>query len=187
MASLNTNKPSLTGLIERVKCLPADKLPPMHLWDPPFCGDIDMRILRDGRWLYMGTPIIRPAMVRLFSTVLRKENDDCYYLVTPVEKVRIQVDDAPFLIVSWQQERGCLLFSTNVGDQVPLNQEHELTVTENTRESFPYVRVRGRLNALVHRNVFYQLVEIAEEREVGGESFLGVSSAGYFYTLGRTC
>ncbi|TKD44350.1 DUF1285 domain-containing protein [Azotobacter chroococcum] len=163
--------------------------PPVHLWNPPFCGDIDMRIARDGSWFYMGTPIGRKALVRLFSGILRRDGDQ-YFLVTPVEKVGIRVDDAPFVAVSLQVEgRGeaqVLRFVTQVGDEVEAGAEHPLRVAldPDTQEPAPYLHVRANLEALVHRNVFYQLVELAEPRRIDGRVWLGVWSHGTFFPLG---
>jgi len=165
-------------------------LPPVHLWNPPFCGDLDMRIARDGTWFYQGTPIGRPAMVRLFSTVIRRDGDD-YFLVTPVEKVGIQVEDAPFvavrLDVSGEGEAQLLRFVTNVDDVVEAGQEHPLRVSLDlqTQEPSPYIHVRANLEALIHRNVFYQLVDLAVPGYVEGESWLGVWSGGVFFPIGR--
>ncbi|MGA6100344.1 DUF1285 domain-containing protein [Stutzerimonas marianensis] len=165
-------------------------LPPVHLWNPPFCGDLDMRIARDGRWYYMGTPIGRPAMVRLFSTVIRRDGDD-YFLVTPVEKVGIQVEDAPFVAVRLEVmgdgEEQRLRFVTNVEDEVEAGAEHPLRVViaPQTQEPSPYIHVRANLEALVHRNVFYQLVELAVPGVVEGENWLGVWSGGVFFPIGR--
>ncbi len=158
--------------------------------NPPFCGDLDMRIARDGTWFYQGTPIGRPAMVRLFSTVIRRDGDD-YFLVTPVEKVGIQVEDAPFvavrLDVSGEGEAQLLRFVTNVDDVVEAGQEHPLRVSldPQTQEPSPYIHVRANLEALVHRNVFYQLVDLAVPGDVDGESWLGVWSGGVFFPIGR--
>ena len=163
--------------------------PPVHLWNPPFCGDIDMRIARDGNWFYMGTPIGRKALVRLFSGILRRDGDD-YFLVTPVEKVGIRVDDAPFVAVSLQVEGSgeaqVLRFATQVGDEVEAGAEHPLRVAldPDTQEPAPYLHVRANLEALVHRNVFYQLVELAETRQIDGRDWLGVWSHGTFFPLG---
>ncbi|TBW11457.1 DUF1285 domain-containing protein [Azotobacter chroococcum subsp. isscasi] len=163
--------------------------PPVHLWNPPFCGDIDMRIARDGSWFYMGTPIGRKALVRLFSGILRHDGDQ-YFLVTPVEKVGIRVDDAPFVAVSLQVEgRGeaqVLRFVTQVGDEVEASAEHPLRVAfdPDTQEPAPYLHVRANLEALVHRNVFYQLVELAESRRIDDRDWLGVWSHGTFFPLG---
>lgn len=164
-------------------------LPPVHLWNPAFCGDIDMRIARDGTWFYQGTPIGRKPMVRLFSTILRRDGDD-YLLVTPVEKVGIKVDDAPFvavrLDVQGEGERQVLRFVTNVEDEVEAGPDHPLRVVidPQTQEPSPYVHVRANLEALINRSVFYQLVELAVSRTVDGQRWLGVWSHGEFFPLG---
>lgn len=170
--------------------IPRGKGPaPVHLWNPDFCGDIDMRIARDGTWYYLGTPIGRKPMVRLFSTILRRDGDQ-YVLVTPVEKVGIQVDDAPFvavaLTVEGEGETQALTFTTNVEDQVETGLAHPLRVVIDpvSHEPAPYVLVRTNLEALIHRNVFYQLVELAVPRFIDGESWLGVWSRGEFFVLG---
>ncbi|MEX6503237.1 DUF1285 domain-containing protein [Pseudomonas zhanjiangensis] len=175
-------------LLAQIPTDAAKGLPPVHLWNPAFCGDIDMRIARDGGWFYMGTPIGRPAMVRLFSTIIRRDGDD-YFLVTPVEKVGIRVDDAPFVAVSLQVtgegEAQVLHFTTNVEDRVTAGAEHPLrfALDEQTEEPSPYVRVRSNLEALIHRNQFYQLVELAVPREIDGRVWLGVWSAGVFFPI----
>lgn len=168
------------------------KKPPVHLWNPPFCGQIDMRIARDGSWHYMGTPIPRPAMVKLFASILRREPDDSFVLVTPAEKCQIRVDDAPFLAVeltvAGEGADRLIGFRTNVEDVVPLDDEHPLRVAVNPQsgEPSPYVLVRDRLEALIARPVYYQLVEMAEERTDGsGRKVLGVRSAGQFFVLGE--
>ncbi|MDD1016613.1 DUF1285 domain-containing protein [Pseudomonas rubra] len=165
-------------------------LPPVHLWSPDFCGDIDMRIARDGTWYYLGTPIGRKPMVRLFSTIIRRDGDD-YFLVTPVEKVGIKVDDAPFVAVSLEVqgegEQQLLRFTSNVDDQVEAGPEHPLRfeIDAHTQEPSPYVHMRSNLEALIHRNVFYQLVELAVPRQIDGQEWLGVWSGGHFYPIGR--
>lgn len=164
-------------------------LPPVDRWNPPFCGDIDMEIRRNGQWFYMGTPIGRPGLVRLFSTVLRHDDDGYYYLVTPVEKVRIRVEDAPFLAVQVDrhEEGGVqyLRFTTQTGDVVVAGPEHPLRVGfGDDLEPSPYVHVRGRLDALVSRNVYYQLVEWGEEYVHEGRPALGVWSGGERYLIG---
>ncbi|MDM3884547.1 DUF1285 domain-containing protein [Pseudomonas sp. BCRC 81390] len=165
-------------------------LPPVHLWNPDFCGDIDMRIARDGTWYYLGTPIGRKPMVRLFSTIIRRDGD-AYYLVTPVEKVGIRVDDAPFVAVALdvqgEGEQQVLRFTSNVEDQVEAGPANPLRVVTDpqTQEPSPYVLMRSNLDALIHRNVFYQLVELAVPREIDGEEWLGVWSHGVFYPIGR--
>lgn len=170
--------------------LPASKGPaPVHLWNPPFCGDIDMRIARDGTWYYLGTPIGRKAMVRLFSTIIRRDGDD-YFLVTPVEKVGITVDDAPFLAVTLevegQGEQQVLRMTTLTDDVFELGDEHPLRVEidPQTQEPSPYVRVRGNLEALVHRNVFYQLVDLGVALHVQGRPWIGVFSGGRCFPIG---
>ncbi len=167
------------------------KLPPVHLWNPAFCGNIDMRIARDGRWYYMGTTIDRPAMVKLFAGILRREPDNSYVLVTPVEKVGISVDDAPFvaveLAVQGQGREQSLAFRTNLDDVVPLDTAHPLRVALNpaSGEPSPYIVVRDRLEALIARPVFYELVAMAEARQTAdGGSELGVWSGGAFFALG---
>ncbi len=164
-------------------------LPPIHKWNPDFCGDLDMVIKRNGQWFYMGTPIGRAPLVRLFSTILRREDDDHYYLVTPVEKVRIQVEDAPFLATSVErhEEGGVayLRFSTQTGDVVVAGAEHPIWVEYEGDEPSPYVHVRDRLHALISRSVFYQLVEMGELQTQDGQELLGVRSAGLFFVIGQ--
>jgi len=164
-------------------------LPPVHLWNPPFCGDLDMRIASDGTWYYMGTPIGRKPLVRLFSTVLRHDEDGKYYLVTPVEKVGIIVDDAPFLAVQMHVEgegvHQVITFTTSVGDEACVDDEHPLRFeTEKVTDGLkPYVLVRGRLEALINRAVLYDLVALGCEHEVDGELRFGVWSSERFYPM----
>lgn len=163
-------------------------LPPVERWNPPHCGRIPMRIARDGTWHYMGTPIGRPAMVRLFSTILRREPDGSHVLVTPVERVEIEVEDAPFLAVSMERtgegESQMLTFLTNVGDEIRAGADRPIRVEEDATsgEPSPYVRVRGGLEALIARPVFYELADLAVERD----GMLGVWSGGGFFPLGRS-
>ena len=163
--------------------------PPVHKWDPPFCGDIDMRIARDGTWYYMGSPIARPAMVKLFSRVLRRDGDGRIYLVTPAEKLGIQVDDAPFLVVEMESagsgEDRALTFRTATDDVVVVDQDHPLWVEEDphTGEPSPYIHVRNGLNGLINRAVFYDLAGLAIEEETGAGRKLGVWSNGSFFIL----
>ena len=162
---------------------------PVHLWNPPFCGDIDMQILRDGTWLHEGKPIRRKAMVQLFASILSREDDGDYYLVTPVEKVRIQVQDCPFIVVlmenKGESETQQISFITNLDESFILDSDHPLRVTTDpdTDEPHPVVHVRSGLNGLLGRNVFYQLVELAVRHEVAGKSVTGVWSAGSFFPL----
>ena len=166
------------------------KLPPVYTWDPPFCGDIDMRIAVDGTWFYLGTPIGRPALVRLFSTILRREADGSYVLVTPVEKVGLKIEDVPFIAVrvdaAGERARQRLSFMTNVGDSVDAGLEHPIRVDHRgtEREPRPYVHVRGGLEARIARPVFYELVGLAEERATNSGRELGVWSGGAFFSLG---
>jgi hypothetical protein len=162
-------------------------LPPVHLWNPAYCGEIDMRIAADGTWFYGGTPIGRPALVRLFSTILRKDPER-YVLVTPVERVGITVDDAPFLAVEMTVggtgAEQCLAFRTNVEDVVVADAGHPLRFErEATGGLRPYVLVRGALWARVVRSVFYDLVALGEERAVEGAAMFGVTSAGAFFPM----
>jgi hypothetical protein len=162
-------------------------LPPVHLWNPPFCGDLDMRIAPDGTWFYMGTPIGRPALVRLFSTILKRE-DGKHFLVTPVEKVGIRVDDAPFLAVEMQKQndsRGTLLrFRTNVDDWVDCDAAHRLRFEAAADGGLTlYLHVRADLWAKVTRALYYDLVDMGEERMVDGQEMFGVESAGEFFPM----
>lgn len=162
-------------------------LPPVHLWNPPFCGDLDMRIASDGTWFYLGTPIGRPALVRLFSTILKKE-DDKHFLVTPVEKVGIRVDDAPFLAVEMLKDEGdkgrALRFRTNVDDWVNCDAGHRLRFEMADDGGLtPYLHVRADLWAKVTRALYYDLVDMGEERVVDGQEMFGVASAGEFFAM----
>ncbi len=164
-------------------------LPPVTKWNPPFCGDLDMEIRADGTWFYMGTPIGRAPLVRLFSTVLRKDEDGRTYLVTPVEKVGIRVVDAPFVAVEMQvAERdgaSFVTFRTNVGDVVEVDADHPLrfeTVGEE-RQLKPYVLVRGRLEALISRAVMYDLVALGETVEIDGVEMFSVRSGAEIFPV----
>jgi uncharacterized protein len=167
---------------------PARKgLPPVHLWNPPFCGDLDMRIAGDGTWFYLGTPIGRPALVRLFSTILKRE-DGKHFLVTPVEKVGIRVDDAPFLAVEMQTESDgggpVLRFRTNVDDWVTCDATHRLRFEAAADGGLtPYLHVRADLWAKVTRALYYDVVDMGEERVVDGRAMFGVVSSGEFFAM----
>jgi hypothetical protein len=170
--------------------LPKGKVPPVETWHPDFLGDMDMRIARDGTWFYLGSPIKRQRMVKLFASILRHDPDGTYYLVTPVEKFAIVVDDAPFQAVAMDargQGRGqALTFRTNVDDQVMAGPDHPLRVEidPGTEEPSPYVHVRAGLEALISRAIFYDLVELAVEEERDGGPQLGIWSAGAFFPIG---
>lgn len=180
--------PSAEGLAESARAAQKDAkkggLPPVHLWNPPHCGHIDMRIARDGTWFYMGTPIGREALVRLFSTILRRDGDE-YVLVTPVEKVGITVDDAPFVAVDVDREEDGLIFRTNVGDKVTAGPDNPIRVVRDpqTGEPSPYVLVRANLEALIDRKSFYRLVDLGEHAEHKGEKWFGVRSKGEFFPI----
>ena len=154
---------------------------PVHLWNPPFCGDIDMRIAANGVWYYGGSPIGRAALVKLFASILRKDPEG-YVLVTPVEKVGVKVEDAPFLAVEMFATNGALRFRTNVDDYVEVGPDHPLRFEEGAAEGIkPYVRVRADLWALVTRPLFYDLVEMGA---VEGKWF-GVRAGGVFFPMRR--
>jgi uncharacterized protein len=163
-------------------------LPQVHLWDPPFCGDLDMRIAADGTWYYLKTPIGRPALVKLFASVLKREGEK-YFLVTPVEKCGIIVEDAPFLAVELRihkAEQGqALHFRTNVDDWVACGREHALRFEPHSESGRlkPYLHVRRNLWARVTRALFYDLVELGEERDFEGERVFGIASAGEFFPM----
>jgi hypothetical protein len=163
-------------------------LPPVHLWDPPYCGEIDMRIASDGTWFYQKTPIGRPALVKLFASVLKREGEQ-YFLVTPVEKCGITVEDAPFLAVGMKMETSSsgrvLRFVTNVDDEVPCGPDHPLRFEPEagTDGLKPYLLVRRNLWAKVTRALFYDLVELGEERSVEGVRLYGLVSQGQFFPM----
>jgi hypothetical protein len=160
-------------------------LPPVHLWRPAHCGEIDIRIRKDGLWLHEGSPIGREALVRLFSTVLRKDPDG-FHLVTPVEKMKITVEDAPFVAVRVDRTGEDLRFITNVGDAVIAGPDHPLRVETDpeTGEPAPYLHVRAGLEARLRRPVFYELVDMAEERATPSGPQLAVRSLGVWFNLG---
>ncbi|WP_137130478.1 DUF1285 domain-containing protein [Rhizobium sp. FY34] len=164
-------------------------LPPVERWNPPFCGDIDMEIRADGNWFYLGTPIGRPALVRLFSTVLRKDEDGQTYLVTPVEKLGIRIEDAPFLAVEMTltQRDGAPLITlrTNVGDLVEIDADHplRLAIEPQTGALKPYVLVRGRLEALVTRALTYELIEHGQVIDVDGIEMFALCSGGAIFPI----
>jgi hypothetical protein len=184
---------SLEGI---AAALPREKgLPPIHLWNPPFCGDIDMWIAADGTWFYQKTPIGRPALVRLFSSVLKREGDK-YFLVTPVEKVGVVVEDVPFLAVEMKVDRPeqdvltdvpaahVLRFRTNVDDWVDAGPGHALRFEpEPTGGLRPYLHVRSELWAKVTRALFYDLVALGEERVVEGRPMFGIASGAEFFAM----
>jgi uncharacterized protein len=162
--------------------------PPVHLWNPPYCGEIDMRIARDGTWFHEGTPIGRMPLVKLFSSILRIE-DGKYFLVTPVEKVGIVVEDAPMLAVDFEVEgegeAQVLRFFTKTDDEVVENAANPIRVERDaeTGEPAPYVHIRRGLEALIDRKSFYRLVDLGTHHEVNGESWFGLWSEGSFFPV----
>ncbi|WP_089277566.1 DUF1285 domain-containing protein [Antarctobacter heliothermus] len=185
MSGQNLVTPSAEGLAASARAAGKGRgLPPVHKWNPPFCGDLDMRIARDGTWFYLGTPIGRFGLVRLFSSILRKDGDD-YFLVTPVEKVGITVDDAPFVAVDFEAEgtgeSQILTFETHVGDFAAAGPDHPIRVERDpeTGEPSPYVLVRANLEALIDRKSFYRLVELGAHHD----GWFGVWSGGQFFPI----
>jgi hypothetical protein len=182
------NTASLDGIAAAVRGQAGRQAPPVHLWNPPYCGDLDIRIASDGTWFYLGTPIGRAPLVRLFASVLKREGDK-YFLVTPVEKIGIIVDDVPFLAVEMQREDTPsgqrLHFRTNVDDWVTCDAAHALRFEreETSGGLKPYLHVRSDLWAKVTRPLFYDLVELGEERDLDGERMFGVASGGVFFPM----
>ncbi|MCX8954237.1 DUF1285 domain-containing protein [Ruegeria sp. NA] len=177
-------KPSPDGLAASVKAAKTRGLPPVHLWNPPFCGDLDIRVAKDGTWSYLGSPINRFELVKLFSSILKKE-DGKYYLVTPVEKVGITVEDAPFIAVDFEQtgegRTQDLTFRTQVDDIAVAGPAHpiRIVIDPETEEPSPYILIRTNLEARIDRKSFYRLVEIGGHHE----GWFGVWSGGQFFPL----
>ena len=173
--------PEAANLIETVTAASKKGPPPVHLWNPDFSGDLDIQIKRDGTWIHEGSAIKRPEMVRLFASILKLE-DGKYFLVTPVEKVGITVEDAPFVAIDFDAQDGVLTFETNVGDTVVAGAENPIRVSEDpeTGEPSPYIHVRRGLEALIDRKSFYRLAEIAE---VEGDKVV-VRSADQTFAIG---
>jgi hypothetical protein len=177
---------NLDALIDAAK---SQRLPPVENWDPPYCGDIGMRIKADGTWTYQGSPIGRKPLVKLFARILRRDADGRTYLVTPVEKVDVAVEDAPFLAVEMELKGGGqgqrLLFRTNVDDIVECGPDHPLRFAPQPGDTGPkpYVRVRGRLEALVTRALYYDLMELVQPCQVNGEDLPGLWSSGAFFPV----
>lgn len=172
-----------------VSATPQRRPAPVESWHPPYCGDIGLKIRRDGTWLYQGSPIARPALVKLFAGVLRKDSDGRTYLVTPAERVDVEVEDAPFLAVEMEvQGEGRsqqLIFRTNVDDVVTCGPEHPLRFSEQQPGGGlkPYVNVRGRLEALLTRALVHDLVALAADEPRASASAPGVWSGGAFFPL----
>lgn len=188
-SALNSDNSPTATLIARASAVAKKGPPPVHLWNPPFTGDIDIRIARDGTWYHEGGPIKRPALVRLFASILRREGDD-YFLVTPVEKNRITVEDAPFIAIDFEtaEENGepVLIFETNVGDTVRASAENAISVTidPDTGEPSPYIHVRRDLHALIDRKSFYRLADLAEPTQTATGEQMTIRSGGTAFTIG---
>lgn len=162
----------------------SDRLPPVERWNPDHCGNSEMRIARDGSWFHQGSPINRAAMVRAFSRILRREPDGSYVLVTPVEKLDIEVEDAPFVAVEMKVDGAgdaqVLAFRLNTGDVVAASTEHPLRFEDRPDGPHPYIHVRGGLDALISRAIYYEIAELALAED--GEP-LGVRSNGAFFPI----
>ena len=184
MSGQKTVTPNAEGIVASINATKSRGLPPVHLWNPPFCGDLDMRIARDGTWFYQGTPIGRPGLVKLFSSILKKEGEK-YFLVTPVEKVGIIVDDAPFVAVDFdargEGEDQRLTFVTHVEDRATASAENPIRVVRDpdTGEPSPYILMRSNLEALIDRKSFYRLVDLGEH----DDGWFGVRSSGTFFPI----
>ncbi|WP_151718263.1 DUF1285 domain-containing protein [Gemmobacter serpentinus] len=173
-----------TPMLEAVQRESRKGPPPVHLWNPPYCGEMDMRIARDGTWFHEGTPIGRAPLVRLFASILKLE-EGRFYLVTPVEKLGITVEDAPFIAVdftaSGEGPAQTITFTTNVEDQVALGPDHPLRMQDGA----PYLMVRRGLEARVDRKSFYRLMEIGAVETANGEEWFGIQSQGTFFPVIR--
>ncbi|AWB47529.1 DUF1285 domain-containing protein [Gemmobacter aquarius] len=180
--------PLAEGLASAAGAASKRGLPPVHLWNPPYCGEIDIRIARDGTWFHEGTPIGRAGLVKLFSGILKREGDR-FFLVTPVEKVGIRVDDAPFVAVDFtvlgEGAAQVLRFVTQVGDEVVAGPENPIRVQRDGAEGqpAPYVHVRAGLEALIDRKSFYRLIELGVHESHEGKSWFGLWSSGRFFPV----
>ena len=181
-------KPLSDGFAEAAKAASKKGPPPVHLWNPPYCGEMDMRIARDGTWFHEGSPIGRAGMVKMFSSILKLE-DGKYFLVTPVEKVGIIVEDAPLIATDFEAvgegAAQSLRFFTKTEDEVVANAANPIRVVRDpeTGEASPYVHVRAGLEALIDRKSFYRLIDLAVHHEVNGESWFGLWSEGSFFPV----
>ena len=178
------------SILQQISKFEEGKYPPVHLWNPPLCENVEMRIDRDGRWYFMNSPIGRERMVKLFSRVLRLDEDGEYYLVTPVEKIRIEVEERPFVIIDFQLfgkiEDQVISFETNIGDNFILDKDHPITVEINpeTKEPKPCVLVRSNLEALISRNIYYKLIEISQLRKISSQEVFILRSKSKDFEIG---
>jgi hypothetical protein len=182
-------KPSAEGVIAGATRATKGRGPaPVHLWNPPFCGDLDMRIARDGTWFYQGTPIGRPGLVQLFCNILKREGER-FYLVTPAEKVGIKVEDAPFVAVDFtvagEGASQVVTFATRGEERAPCGPDHPLRVARDpsTDEPAPYITIRPGLEARIDRKSFYRLVDLCDHQTVAGERWFGLQSGGAFFPV----
>ena len=181
-------KPTAESVLASAGAATSKGPPPLHLWNPPFCGDIDMRIARDGTWFYLGSPIGRQGLVKLFSSIIKREGDR-YFLVTPVEKVGITVDDAPFLAVDLETAgAGCnqrVTFTTQVGDTAVAGAANPLRVARDaiTGEPSPYILIRANLEALIDRKSFYRLIDLCQHEHHQGADWFGLWSDNVFFPI----
>ncbi|QHQ36138.1 DUF1285 domain-containing protein [Algicella marina] len=188
MSDQKTVTPDAEGIAAAAKAAAKKGPPPVHLWNPPFCGDLDIRIARDGTWFYLGTPIGRKPLVKLFSSILKLE-DGKYFLVTPVEKVGIEVEDAPFVAVDFTAEgdgeQRKITFLTNVDDTATAGPDHPIRVELDAEsgEPSPYIHIRRGLEALIDRKSFYRLVDIGETQTHEEEEWFGLRSEGTFFPV----
>lgn len=181
--------PSAEGLAKAASGVAKGRGPaPVHLWNPDFCGDLDIRIARDGQWYYLGTPIGRAPLVKLFSNILKREGD-AYFLVTPAEKVGIKVDDAPLFVVDFEREgegqAQVLQVICKTDEVVTLDADHALRVARDsvTDEPSPYVHIRSGLDARIDRKTFYRLIELGTHEPRDGTLWFGLWSAGCFFPI----
>jgi uncharacterized protein len=181
-------KPSAEGLAQSLSALPKAGQPPVHLWNPPYCGEIDIRIARDGTWFHEGTPIGRPGLVKLFSSILKREGAR-FFLVTPVEKVGITVDDAPMVAIDFDvTDKGAdqvLAFKTKTEDVAVAGPAHPIRVVRDaqTGEPSPYVLVRANLEALIDRKSFYRMIDLCVHERVAETDWFGLRSSGVFFPI----
>lgn len=173
---------SLEAIMAQIKTQ-GDKIPPVELWDPPYCGEMDLQIKANGDWFHAGSIFKRLSLVKLLSSVLKKEQNE-YFLVTPVEKIKITVDDAPFVLTQWHwqdENRTTMVVSNNVGNEFTLDATHPITLNASGEV---YVTVRHNLLAKVHRNVYYQWIDLAKEVTTDKGTELVFTSDGCQFSLG---
>jgi hypothetical protein len=189
MNNKKANTPSAEGIAAAARtAIKSKTLPPVMSWNPPFCGDLDIRIARNGTWYYLGSPIGRFELVKLFSSILKIE-DGKYFLVTPIEKVGIKVDDAPFVAVDFNEieitGEKALKFETQVGDEVIASDKNPIRVVRDavSDEPAPYIHIRNGLDALIDRKTFYRLIDIGQHKKYENDDWFGIESASAFFPI----